>query len=300
MALVSEVIDRVYRMLFPPDERSIQVPLDGAVLAADGSWTLDTSLLTPDELELLQVGVAVEAGQDMRLISSGVSSGVIGVTEAIAGTVAADHADGVFVSVNPPVARLTVFEAVADEIVDLYPTLWWRKGAAITSSTLPVDAPADMVTALWFWYDVGNGPQKADVDQLDELDTGEFSSGKAIRFRRAPSGVDGRLVYNAKFARPTDEADDLDTFGVDEQWLRIVVMGAVAQVLPRVDVARLSAEWLSAQLQLQSTPVGSAIRLQSAFVKQRDAMLEQARRRLRAEQPVETRFRRSGGMRVRG
>lgn len=289
MSTVAQVVERVYERLHSPDEQPIKVPLSFAVLAADTSWTLDISTLTPEEQELLAVGIIVEVGQDQRLIEDASTTGVIQVSGAVNGTTAADHTVGSYVTLNPSFSRKRVFESVCDEVASLYPALWYETAIALTSSAAYAEVPATVAVALGFRYTHASGrTMSGHVNLIKNFP--DSSTGQAVEFYSTPSNVAGYLQYRSKFAHPTAESDDLADFGVDPSWERILVVGALADVIYSIDIDKLSVEWLARQLEGEQVPVGSATRIRDSLLRQREYYIDQAAKRLKAETPTPTVF----------
>ena len=289
MATVGEVVDRVYRdWLHGPDEQPVIASLDGAVDDSTTTVTLDTTGLLPEELELLAAGLLVEVGSEQMRIAT-VAGSTLTVRRGVNGTTAASHVDGAEAVLSPSYPRQTVVDAVCDEVVRLYPDLHRQTSTAMTSDAGPVDAPADLITPVKFWWRNGTRWTTAPVELLSDFPAS--ATDKAVQFFNVPPNRDGYLVYRAKFIRPTAESDDLDAdFGVEDAWVPILEAGAAAAIIASEDIDKATVEWVSRQLEAQQFPVGSSSRLRDALLRYRQYLMEQAVRSLRADGPTNVVF----------
>ena len=127
MAAVSTLIDRIYRdFLNKPDDLSAFSRLDGAVSDTTGtSITYESGLFSSEEENLLGNGALVEVDQEIMLVTAAnTSTRTLTVARGYAGTTAATHSDKANIFINPTFPRKSVFDAVFDNIVRLYPSLY--------------------------------------------------------------------------------------------------------------------------------------------------------------------------------
>ena len=127
MAAVSTLVDRIYRdFLNKPDDLSAFSRLDGAMTDTTGTTlTYESGLFSSEEENLLGNGALVEVDQELMLVTAAnTSTRTLTVSRGYAGTTAATHLDSTNVFINPTFPRKSVFDAVADNIVRLYPSLY--------------------------------------------------------------------------------------------------------------------------------------------------------------------------------
>lgn len=286
MSTVGEVVDRTYRdWLAGPDEQPVTATLNGAITNSATSVTLDITGLLPEEQGLLAVGQLIEIGLEQMRIRA-VSSSTLTVARGANGTTAAAHADGVEVVLSPSQPRQTVFDAVCDEVVRLFPNLMARKTTPLTTASTYVEVPDAVVVPVKFWWQSGTTwTDRGGVRLLTDFP--DSSTGKAVQFVGIPSGEAGHLVYDGKFTRPTAESDDLTaSFAIDLAWEPILSVGATAAIIAAEDLDKASVEWITRQLEAQQFPVGSSSRIRDALLRYREYLLNEARRAQRAAGPT--------------
>lgn len=293
---VGDLVDRVFRdYLEQPDDRLLRLSLVDAIGASDSSLTLDISMLAADELDLLAVGALIEQDyEQMTVLDADHDTGVVAVQRGANGTTAVGHAAGGLVTIAPVFGRLTVADAVAENVVGLYPRLWRTVTEPLTSARGPVDISADAIEVVDFVYGAGDGTYAAGSAAL--LDRFPPSvTGKAVQFYGTPVGRGGYITYRARFPRP-DLTDDLTALGVEREWERIVVVGAAAQSLPGREFSATAQEFISEQLQAEGYPPLTPVRQASALWQIRDRWLDEAARNLLADHPVRTVMNTLGGL----
>ena len=125
MAAVSTLVDRIYRdFLNKPDDLSAFSRLEGTINNSVTSLTYEAGLFSSEEENLLGNGALIEIDQEIMLVTAAnTSTRTLTVSRGYAGTDAASHTDGANLFINPTFPRKSVFDAVADNIVRLYPSL---------------------------------------------------------------------------------------------------------------------------------------------------------------------------------
>lgn len=282
---VGDLVSRVFRdWLHAPEDQPVLVSLDGDVTSTSDTWTYDDATLAPDEEDLLAPGVLVECGTDQRRITAvDYETNTLTVTpKAVNGTTAAAHEAGDQITVAPTYGRQTVVDAVCDQIVNLYPSLWHVDTHEFTTASSYVEVPAEVITPTTLWVQHGDNWSQYQHPHLLS-DFPPSATGKAIQTRGVPCGVTAHLVYYAKFVRPTSEDDQVSDFGVDASWERIVVVGAAASVVGQRPADRLTAEYITEQLEREALPPGSATDIRNGLLTLRDLWLREARRSIGAE-----------------
>ena len=285
-ATIDDLVERVYRdYLAPSDDQPVITTVDGAVTTAGTSIVFDIDALAPDEQDLLAPGVIVEAGtEQMRITAVDEATSTITVLRGVNGTTAAAIEDGAELRLAPMFPRKTVFDAVCDNIVDLYPDLYVLGTQTITSATAPVEVTADITSlrsATWLSSD---RPVTTQVELLKNYPPS--ATGQAVVFHGTPIGKTVYLAYEGRIPRPAAGTDVAGDLGIDESWERIVVVGAAAQVLAGRELDTASTEYLTEQLEREGFPVGSAQRIRDGLLRYHGFLLDRARRNQRADRTV--------------
>lgn len=293
MSTVAQVIDRAYReFLAPADEQPTRFTLDGTITSADTSLTVDVSFLSPEEADLLGPGTVIEL--DTELIEIGAydedTNVASGVKRGILGTTAASHTDGAYGVIAPEYPRQNVLEAIADTVVGLYPDLYavtTTDSLALSSSTF-TEIAATVMEPMFLYGRPSGGTGYTRVYDIELLDNfAPSTTGKAIYAPSQLAGGSGYLVHKASFERPLDEADDLvDDLGLQQEWERIVLIGAVAHLVAGKDLSQGQQEFLTEQLKVQNFPVLTPTRIRESLLKYYEYLLERAKVSLRSRQPA--------------
>ena len=136
MAAVGTLVDRIYRdYLNKPDDLAAFSRLDGAMTDSQNTLSYEDGLFSTEEENLLGNGAIVEVGLELMLVTSAnTSTRVLSVSRGYSGTTAAAHNDKDNIFINPTFPRKSVFDATADNIERLYPTLWNVTTTNVTSN----------------------------------------------------------------------------------------------------------------------------------------------------------------------
>lgn len=290
MSTVGEVIDRVLRdFLASPEDQPTRFELASTVDADDDSLSYDPAFLAPEEADLLGPGTLIEFSDGEQALVGGVdeeANELSGLMRGVNGTTAGSHAAGTLVTISPDWARKTIFDAVADAVVELWPDLFYlTQTAPFSVSSTPSEVAATVAQPLYFW---GRWGSTGTYDQYPVQYMANFpasSTGQAVMVQ-APSGTSGYLVYRSKFARPTAESDSLSALGVAAEWERLVIISAVAYLITGKDIDAATSESLTQQLAAQGFPVASGARLRNALIDYRRELVRQAKKALRTSSPT--------------
>jgi hypothetical protein len=284
--LMSTVIDRLYReWLTPSDLQPVQVSLNVTVTDTDTTLTLDTTMMSPDEVAIISPGTVLEVGLEQMLVTS-FSAGQAVVRRGHAGTTATAHTSGVLVVFAPRFSRQSAFDAVADEIVALHPRLW---GRSIESFAQTNGAPSDVDytaidVAAVSWAD-GNYFQTGTGQVISGWPAS--TTGRAVLVHGVPSGYDAIVTLKHEIPRPTALTDDLTGTGfrLIEQWVAIAILGAAARMAGYIDTTRLTVDWAANAEQAALAPAGTATALHRRLSQMKEGHLQAAERRQQAEYP---------------
>ena len=290
MAAVSTLVDRIYRdFLNKPDDLSAFSRLDGAMSDTTGTTlTYESGLFSSEEENLLGNGALVEVDQELMLVTAAnTSTRTLTVSRGYAGTTAATHADQTNVFINPTFPRKSVFDAVADNIVRLYPALYNVTTTNVTSSSTFAEVPATTVEILTSYVQNASGEQytSAGIELLKNFPPS--STNTAVQFYNTSHGKTVNLVVKRKFVRPTAETDDLSTACfLEDEYEQIVMVGAVADIMGATDVDASTQEFITEKLAAESYPIGSGERLRNALLRLRSLLIDEARGNLRSLYPA--------------
>jgi len=290
MAAVSTLVDRIYRdFLNKPDDLSAFSRLDGAMSDTTGTTlTYESGLFSSEEENLLGNGALVEVDQELMLVTAAnTSTRTLTVSRGYSGTTAATHADKTNIFINPTFPRKSVFDAVADNIVRLYPSLYNVTTTNVTSGSTYAEVPASTVEILTSYVQNASGEQytSAGIELLRDFPPSTTNT--AVQFYNTSSGKTVHLVVKRKFVRPTSETVDLATDClISDEYEQIVMVGAVADIVGATDVDASTQEFITEKLAADSYPVGSGERLRNALLRLRSLLIDEARGNLRSLYPA--------------
>jgi len=290
MAAVSTLVDRIYRdFLNKPDDLSAFSRLDGAITDTTGTTlTYESGLFSSEEENLLGNGALVEVDQELMLVTAAnTSTRTLTVSRGYAGTTAATHADETNIFINPTFPRKSVFDAVADNIVRLYPSLYNVTTTNVTSGSTYAEVPASTVEILTSYVQNASGEQytSAGIELLRDFPPSTTNT--AVQFYNTSSGKTVHLVIKRKFVRPTSETVDLATDClISDEYEQIVMVGAVADIVGATDVDASTQEFITEKLAAENYPIGSGERLRNALLRLRSLLIDEARGNLRSLYPA--------------
>ena len=290
MAAVSTLVDRIYRdFLNKPDDLSAFSRLDGAMSDTTGtSVVYETGLFSSEEENLLGNGALIEIDQELMLVTSAnTSTRTLTVARGYAGTTAATHADKTNIFINPTFPRKSVFDAVSDNIVRLYPSLYNVTTTNVVANTTYQEVPASTVEVLTSFVQNSTGDKytSAGIELLRDFPPS--STNTAVQFYNTTDGKTVHLVVKRKFVRPTDETSDLETVClIAPEYEQIIMVGAVADIIGATDIDASTQEFITEKLAAESYPVGSGERLRNALLRLRSLLIDEARGNLRSLYPA--------------
>ena len=289
MAAVSTLIDRIYRdFLNKPDDLSAFSRLEGAINNAVTSLNYESGLFSSEEENLLGNGAIIEVDQELMLVTSAnTSTRTLTVSRGYAGTTADSHLDEANLTINPTFPRKTVFDAVSDNIVRLYPSLYNVTTVDTTANSTYQEVPASTVEVLTSFVQNSSGDQytSAGIELLRNFPPS--STDTAVQFSNTSNGKTVHLVVKRKFVRPTDETSDLATVClISTEYEQIVMVGAVADIMGATDIDASTQEFITEKLAAENYPVGSGERLRNALLRLRSLLIDEARGTLRSLYPA--------------
>ena len=135
---IGNLIDRIYREYLEPNDdiQSFSILRGGMDAdATDTTVEYESDYLTSEEIDLLEPGAVVEINRELMLVTAlNTSAEQLTVKRAFRGTTLAAHVVGDVMRINPVFPRNTVFDAVSDQIHNLYPTLFSVETKTVTAS----------------------------------------------------------------------------------------------------------------------------------------------------------------------
>ncbi len=292
---VASIMDRLFQQfLTPPDDQFAQVRLGANVT----DTTTDTILLggftIPEDESLLRQGSILELDQELvRVVTYDPTTGSVTVTRGEYGTVRSTHTTPLLMNLNPPYTRASVFEAVADNIITLYPKLFTVTQAYLSTVSAGVYPIGDelAVQMLTAW---GEGWSGSSELQGNIVDFHQLAGGRAIIMNEEVAGSLW-FRYRRRMAKATSEDDVLEDLGVDERWVNIITTGSAADLLVGRDIPAAQTEWVKSVLEAENIRVGTRMSIAGGLRQYRNMLLDDASQEMRAEYRPKIRMRRAIG-----
>jgi hypothetical protein len=282
MTTVGEVIDRLYlQILTPPSAQPAIVHLGADMDTTETTLTLGT-FAVPEDSALLRQGIVLNVGlETMRVTSYVLNASSCEVERNVYSTPPAAHTAGDAVILSPEYARKSVFDAVVDNIVTLYPSLASTNTdtlVAVGDNVFPVaDDLAVSVIEIW----------DGALAEFRQAVEGRIVSYHPLTGARAllTGGSTGVVWvrYRRRMGVATSEADILEDLGVDDTWINIIVIGAAATLLAGRDIPASQTEWISATLEAENIRVGTRLSIAGGLRQYRNQLLSDASKEMKAE-----------------
>ncbi len=315
------LVNRVYReYLEPNDDVQSFTYLTTTVSSSATSVVYNGTALTSEEEDAMSSGSFIEIDQELMLITAiDTASTTLTVMRAARGTTADGHDADAIIKINPPFPRKNVFDAVADQITNLYPTLYAVETVETTSGTgytllgsysspgtnnylvTPIKAISQYTdwsagsdqTGLTFkgvaveMIDLPNPFTYTDSTSTERTIT--YTTGPdvvhALQFSGIAAGHTVYVTFKKKFVQPTAESDTLATIGLHDEWEPIIMAGVAAQMLSGRDIPSATADYITDQLGVATYPVGASSNIRNGLLSYQATLLEQAKKDLKARYP---------------
>tara|TARA_B100000427_G_scaffold180439_1_gene150052 strand:+ start:1136 stop:2140 length:1005 start_codon:yes stop_codon:yes gene_type:complete len=323
---IGNLIDRVFReYLEPNDSLTPYSALASSLTDSATTVSYDNNLVTSEEEMVMDAGTILECEQEL-MYCTGIDTvnNQITVVRGALGTTAAEHSSGDIIKIAPVFTRKAVFDAIVDQIENLYPTLFAVATQSVTSNegyTLlgTYDTPGDYnylvspLKAVSQFTDFSAGTDTTDVAfrgvgvELIQLPnpftytdadgterTITYSSGpnvvNAVQFRGIAAGHTVYVDFKKKFVVPTAETSTLATVGLESEYEPIIMAGVAAQMISGRDIPVVTTQYVSDQLGVQNFPVGSSNTIRNSLLQYQQLLIQQARKNLRARFPEAVTF----------
>ena len=318
MSNIGNLVDRTYReYLEPIDDLVSYTTLSTGINDSVTSVVYNGDLLSVEEEDALDAGTVIEIGQELMICTDLNSvTNTITVTRGAKGTDAAAHTAGDLIKIAPPFPRRNVFDAVCDQIKNLYPTLFAVETKSITSKVgyIPLSGSTDNhlvapIKAISQYTDFSAGSDETGtifagvaVELIDLPNPFTYTDADGVSqtitySNNGPDKVNAIQVYNVnaghtvfvtfkkKFVTPVLEADTLSTIGLEDEYEPIIMAGVAAQMIAGRDIPTATADYITDQMGTSNFPVNSANNIRTSLLRYQTDLIEQARKDLRARYP---------------
>lgn len=319
---IGDLVDRVYReYLEPVDKVESYSYLSSGINDSVDSITYDGNLFSIEEEDALDAGAIVEVGQELMYTTAlNATTNTITVKRGQRGTTAAAHSAGDIIKIAPAFPRKNVFEAVVDQVKNLYPTLFAVETVELTASTgykllgthgtdgdsyNYLVAPLKAISQYTDWQsgsdqtglkyngvaiemiDLPNPFTYTDDTSTERTKT--YTTGPdvvhAVQFAGISAGHTVFVTFKKKFVTPTSEASTLTSVGLETEYEPIVMTGVAAQLIAGKDISKLNASYITEQLETSVSPIGSSSNIGNSLLRYQQLLIQQARSNLRSKYP---------------
>lgn len=292
MTTIGNLMDRLVRqILYPPDYEPPMFQLSAPLDDTAESFNIE-GFQVPEDVELVRQGILLELDQELiRVLTFDGENAVTG-KRAQLGTTATAHTTDIFGIMAPSFTRLSIFQAVRDNIVDLYPSLFTVSQDNLTSVQGNVAGIPDplAVEVLTIWP--------------GELSSTHEIEGRIVDFHPSVGGralvtnvIHGQvwLRYKRRMGVAETEADLLTDLGIEESWGMVVIAGAAADLFVGRDIPAAAVEWVSGVLAAENVPVGTRTSVAGSLAQYRDILLDRYKKEMTAEYRPRVRMRNASG-----
>ena len=318
---IKNLVDRTFReYLEPADELTSYTSVASTLSSSATTLSFDADLLTQEEEDVMDAGTILEIDQEL-LYCTGLDTvnNIVTVVRGVRGTTADSHDVGAIVKISPSFTRLAVFQAVKDQINNLFPTLFAVETKELSSSTGYTligshDAPGDgnylvsILSAISQYTDFASGSDSTGVSflpvtcSLVELPnpftftdadgvsrTITYTTGPnvvhAVQFSGIAQGQTAFVTFKKKFIEPTAESNTLSSIGLEPEYEPIIMAGVAAQLMAGKDIPAATTQYITEQMAISGYPVGSSNSIRNSLLQYQQLLINQARKYLRAKYP---------------
>jgi hypothetical protein len=296
---IGNLVDRVYReYLEAPDKVESYSYITGAISDSDTTIAYDGNLFSVEEEDALDAGAIIEIGQELMYATAlNTVTNTITVTRGARGTTATAHTTGDIVKIAPAFPRINVFNAVKDQIENLYPTLYAVEVQTIASAAgyVALEGADDNrivapIAAVSQYQTLADGSEttvqfRGVAMELIDVPTSVAASGKVVQFSGINNGVNVHCTFKKKFGEVSNEASTLADIGLETEYEPIIMAGVAAQMISGKDIPTYTAEYITEQMQITNYPVNSSSNIRNSLLQYQQVLINQARKDLRARYP---------------
>ena len=293
------LVDRTFReYLEPMDSLESYTYLTTGIGTTETTIAYDGDLLSIEEEDALDAGAIIEIGTEL-MYSKGLNAAgnTITVSRGARGTTAQTHSTNDLIKLSPAFPRINVFNAVKDQIENLYPTLYAIEEQTIAAATgyvaltggddSRIVAPLKAVSQ---YTNLSSGSEtsvqfRGVAVELIDVPTTVTASGKVVQFSGVNNGVNVHCTFKKKFGEITNEDTTLSSIGLETEYEPIVMAGVAAQILAGRDIPSATAEYITESMALTTFPVNSATSIRNSLLQYQQVLINQARKDLRARFP---------------
>ena len=319
---IGDLVDRIYReYLEPTDSVESYSYLTGGINDSVTTIGYAGDMFSVEEEDALDAGAIIEIGQELMFSTAlNVVTNEITVQRGARGTTAASHSANDLIKITPTFPRKNVYEAVSDQIKNLYPTLFAVETLELTASTgykllgnhgSDQDsynyfvAPLKAISQYTDWQagsdqtglkyngvaiemiDLPNPFTYTDDTSTERTKT--YTTGPdvvhAVQFVGISAGHTVYVTFKKKFIAPTAETNTLVSVGLETEYEPIVMAGAAAQMLVGKDIKQIDAKYITEQMAVSNAPVGSSNTISGSLLRYQQLLIQQARSNLRSKYP---------------
>jgi len=296
---IGDLVDRVYREYLEPMDNIVSYTILGSGIDDTATEiTFNGDLLSVEEEDALDAGAVIEIGQELMICTDlNAVTNTVTVTRGARGTTASSHLINSIIKITPPFARINVFNAVKDQIENLYPTLFAVEVQTLTSATgwVALEGADDNriiapLKAISQFTTLSDGDETSvqfrgvSVELID-VPTSVTSTGKAVQFNGIQTGVPVHVTFKKKFGTVTNEDTTLSDVGLETEYEPIIMAGVAAQMVAGKDIPTVTAEYITDQISIGNYPIGSSNSLRNSLLQYQQLLITQARKDLRARYP---------------
>ena len=318
---IGDLVDRVYReYLEPMDDLVSYSYLTSGIDNSTTTISYKGELFSVEEEDALDAGAIIEIGQELMYAKElNTVTNEITVQRGARGTTAQAHLINSIIKIAPPFPRKNVFDAVVDQIKNLFPTLFAVETKAVTSGSGYVllgsyDAPGtnnylvSVLKAISQYTDFSSGSDQTGVifqpvsvqmlqlpNPFTYTDSGgtertiTYSTGpnqvNALQFYSIDQGHTCYITFKKKFVEPTAESDTLATIGLEDEYEPIIMAGVAAHMMSGRDIPAATTAYITDQMAASVYPVGSSNSIRNSLLQYQQLLITQARKYLRAKYP---------------
>jgi len=318
---IKNLIDRTYReYLEPNDDLNSYTALTAEVNASVTTIPFNPALLTQEEEDMMDAGTIIEIDTELMICTEiDTVNNQVTVIRGARGTTAATHTDASIIKIAPVFTRKAVFDAIVDQINNLFPTLFAVDTQSITASdgySLIGDYSSpgthnyivSIIGAISQYTDFSAGTDTTTINfstvpsSLIELpnpftytdSTGTertitYTTGPnvvhAVQFANVSANKTVHVTFKKRFIEPTAETDTLSSIGLEDEYVPIIMTGVAAQMVAGRDIPAATSSYITEAMAASQFPVGSSNSLRNSLLQYQQLLLNQARKYLRAKYP---------------